>query len=271
MPNLTVYFNELCLGEQQLISAPLWKESAKNLAGTLDALLSIRPDCIIAVPQKGWIKGPENIQLNDAFKAALQPKEKYLRLLMRIKELPELPIDLLHEVRFETKNAQALTLTKLSQSWAVSLPIPDSAWLSSEIQAEYFRLNDQGQWQQPENIAVNHISQALHVKTWEQKIRDWGWMISASSVLGELHGHRIVMYSAPLEHNPPHVHLLKPGSFSTFAKYRIDKFALEKGQDKYNQEMKIWVENFYPQLMTSWDRCQRGGHPYALVLPVRHP
>lgn len=268
MPNLIMYFNELCLEAQHPPSTHTWRESAKNLAVTLDALLSIRADCFIAVPQKGWIKGPENIRLNDEFKAALQPKEKYQRLLMRIRELPDLPVDLLHEVRFETKNTQALTLTELSQSWAVSLPIPDSAWLPNEIQAQHFRLNEQGQWHQPENIAVNHISQAPHIQEWEEKIRDWGWEISASSVLDELQGHRIVMYSAPLEHNPPHVHLLRPDSSSTFAKYRVDKFALEKGQDTYNREMKVWVEKFYPQLMTSWDRCQRGGHPYALVNPT---
>ena len=94
MPSLTLYFNELSLEEQHPPLIHLWTESARKLAITLDALLNIRSDCFIAVPQKGWIKGPEDMRLNDEFKAVLQPKEKYQRLLMRMRELPELPIDL---------------------------------------------------------------------------------------------------------------------------------------------------------------------------------
>jgi hypothetical protein len=174
------------------------------------------------------------------------------------------------EVSVSNECGLGLTLADLAsnlwgQGWAISIPVPNSPWLQSTIAAEKFLLNDRAELEGPTECEVDHLSTGVHVQYWQDNLRDWGATVAASSELAVLDGHPVVMYPAPLEHGPAHVHLLEGrGHHKTIAKYEIDEFRRYLGEPTWDAQMKEWVTTYRDQLMRSWERCQRGGHPYVL-------
>jgi hypothetical protein len=73
------------------------------------------------------------------------------------------------------------------------------------------------------------------------------------------------MYPYPKEHGHPHVHLVDPQSYKTLAKFRIDKFARMEGPPRWDTAVRVWVDRNKDELMLSWQRCQRGEHPYRIA------
>lgn len=152
-----------------------------------------------------------------------------------------------------------------NHGWAVSLSLPNSPWLQHTVAAQRFVLNDQGNLDGPTECVVGHLSSSYHVQHWQAEILDWGSTIAPSCELAVINGHPVVMFPGPLEHGPPHVHLLESRvSHRTLAKYRIDQFERPKGPPVWDAEMKAWITEHRERLLQSWNRCQRGGHPYAL-------
>jgi hypothetical protein len=270
MKTLTLYFNELCM-TAKASPAPHDVHARKQLdtfLQTIEATIKIRSDCEI-----GFVDGcldadcdglPLLLQIKNA-----RTKDKYRRLLPKIKRLSSQGHAWDHEILYQGRSAIGLTLAdwdgvEWGNGWAVSLISGNSEWNDHTVSAHRNTFN------QEEFIEsacdIGHLSTAAHVELWEGAIRDWGAVIAQSGTLDMLGSHPIVMYSAPLEHNPPHVHLLESkNDHRTIAKFRIEDFVREKGEPDWDIDMKEWLQTHQPQLLRSWERCQRGGHPYKLV------
>jgi len=271
MQALVLYLNELCLAPEptELDQEYRWTMGAAGLAEAIDSVLAIRPDGNVALPPGSWDADCGGFPLRTRFQQRMSP-DKYRRLLVRIRQLSNANVVLEREVQFSGREALGLTLADAAaqdwtHSWAVSLSLSNSPWLHHSVPAQRFVLNDQGMLDGPTECVVGHLSCGDHVKHWQAEIRDWGSKVATSSELAVINGHPIVMYPGPLEHGPAHVHLLESrGSRVTLAKYEINQFKRYKGRPDWDIEMRAWINTNRDQLLRSWDRCQRGGHPYAL-------
>lgn len=273
MEALVLYFNELCLFKE--LNEPdrddQWAQCVEGFVQVIERILAIRAECRIAFGPGTWHADCGGNSLCERIRQGLSgSKDRYRRLLMKIKQLPKDNIELGREIRFSGHTTVGLTLADMAANewfhgWAISLSFPNSSWLAPELATQRFTLTEKGELDGPTDCTVGHLSSLDHVLRWHIEIQDWGATVAQSSVLDMIEGHPIVMYSAPLEHEPPHVHLLEsPNSHQTLAKYRIDVFERPKGPPKWDAVMKIWVSTHREQLLRSWKRCQRGGHPYVL-------
>lgn len=276
MDSLFLYFNELSLflreiepqaqeGQERAIN---WRQVFIDFEATLGEVFAIRGDCKIVFPEGYWDSDFNGEPLSLCFKRYL-PKDCYRRLLSKIKR-GDLAQNL-REVSFQGHNGVGLALADIAAEswncgWAVSLPIPQSPWEESIVNAVRLVMDDGGALVGPTNCEIGHLSRDSHVADWRQDLMDWGAAVAASSELDVLEGHPIVMYSSPLEHPPPHVHLLESRNcHTTLAKFRVDVFERVKGCPTWDAKMQRWVECHREGLLRSWDRCQRGLHPFALV------
>ncbi|WP_460140480.1 DUF4160 domain-containing protein [Pseudomonas sp. S2_E01] len=272
MEKLNFFFNELCVEhlEDQEISEAHWNQSVSQFVDTALTIFEHRPDGMLAVPEGTMNKAcGGKILLSRIRENTGSQKDKYRKILSRITTLSP-DFNLTQEVRHSNNPGNALTLADFISSlhghgWAISLQLPNQTWELKEINAQRFTLNDTGDFNDPVDCSIDHISKTSHINDWITEIQDWGKVISNSSVLDSLNEHPIVMYSGPLEHNPPHVHLLQSrNSPTTLAKYNIDPFERSKGDHRWDTEMKAWIDKYRDQLLQSWVRCQTGKHPYEL-------
>jgi hypothetical protein len=185
-------------------------------------------------------------------------------------DAPTSASELLSEVNYKGISAHGLTMADLvardwQQGWVIGLSWSDARWAQPEIEASRFVLTDNGTFEGPQSCRISHISTTSHVNHWRRALIDWGALVSPSSWLVDIAGHPLVMYSAPREHNPPHIHLLESSSSSkTLAKYRIDVFERASGPPTWDVRVGEWVTEHRKALMRSWMRCQTGGKPYTI-------
>ncbi len=268
MPTLTLYFNERCLVTLPHNEAELFA----NLDGfitAIEAVIKLRPDCQIGFIEGDWQADCHGQPLAQRIKQRLiHAKTRYQLLLKKIRSLPRDDMPLEHETYFQGDTALGFTLADLAakewgHGWAIS--VANGYWREPTIPAQRIILLENGDITEPQACQIDHLSNHLHAQSWHDDLLDWGAIVAQSSTLDMLGSHPIVMYSAPLEHNPPHVHLLESStSRRTLAKFRIEDFVREKGEPNWDAAMKIWLETYRAQLLCSWERCQRGGHPYRL-------
>lgn len=271
MQSIVLYFNELCFesNSPRIYQEHHWIAAIDELSLVIESVLKIRPDCNISFPLDSWFADCAGNALSERFRKRLS-RDRYRRLLLRIKKIADENGPLLREVHFLQNAALGLTLADVAASawthgWAVSLPFSNSPWLQHTVAAERFVLNDQGILDGPIQCDVSHMSCVKHVEQWEIDIRDWGATIAPSCELAMLNEHPIVMYLGPREHGPAHVHLLvSRGSRETLAKYEINQFNRCKGRPDWDVAMRDWIAEHRDQLLRSWDRCQLGGFPYAI-------
>ncbi len=160
-----------------------------------------------------------------------------------------------------------MTLSHLAQSWVFSFPMPNSPWISFDIAATECRLEDQdiGEYA----CSIRQLASKDHAAHWLNDLADWGREVAADNILWEFADHVIEMY--PLDHGYAHVHLVARGEYGaggrakTVAKYRIDRFERMEGPPRWDWDMREWIETHKDQLLLSWGRCQKGGHPYRIV------
>lgn len=262
MQPLVIHFNEQCLNGNW--DARQWQVRMKNFCNAIDHLFELRSDARIVFPAGQWDAHcdgrPLRVRIKDSYS-----REKYRRLLLKVKQLTDNATPFLHEIHWNGQTAQGLTLAGAVQSWALSLCTPNSPWAHATITAQRYELDDNGNLNGPTPCEIRHLAIAPHVTHWTTEIRDWGATIAASCVLDKVKGHPVVMYQGPKEHNPPHVHLLDQSSRNSLAKYRIDVFERPEGPPTWDAEMTVWVNQYRDQLLQSWTRCQQGGLPYELM------
>ena len=175
----------------------------------------------------------------------------------------------MQEVLWNREKVNGFTLADLQNSWVFSINSSHEDWDKTIISAVRHTLEGVSSKIVVAECDIKNIATQKHCIHWENGIRDWGATVAASSVLGEIDGHKIVMYpntGLRPEHNPPHVHVLNKNGEGDVAKYRIEDYQLEDG--KQVKGMKDWLKKYQSQLLSSWERCyQRGGTPYQLEEP----
>lgn len=265
MKSLTIYFNEKSL--QGSLTTADWSMEAEYLFHVLNDLLQLRNDCFIAFIDDSWRASCGDRSLANQFgRLGDRHRTKYQRFLLRVKKIKK-DVQVLSEITWQMQTADGLTLAGLDASWCFGISKSHSDWLLSGIPAQLNEIDEFGNLQSTA-LDVKNITTQGHLSVWTNDIDDWGATVAASSVLDSLKGHSVVMYSAPLEHNPPHVHVLHKNSGATLAKYRIEDGVLECGMPTLDAEMRVWLTTYRGQLLRSWVRCQRGGHPYQLEKPA---
>ena len=267
MQPLTIYFNELCL--VKIRNPSVEYQAFSDCARLLNKFFSIRTDGKVAYSENSKNHIIAQMPFFMHFESYLK-RDQYRRLLSRLKNVVDTEIPLDRDVEVDGVSSLGLTLADLAaiqsgNGWAISLPLKDSPWLHPHIEAHRSVLNQQAIIEKPVPCKVAHLSLEAHLGHWQQELQDWGTSISVSSKLDELDGHPIVMYSSPREHGPAHVHLLASKTNNkTLAKYRIEDFCRYEGQPIWDTEMQHWITTYRDQLLRSWERCQKGHHPYEL-------
>lgn len=266
MTGLILYFNELCLhssfiGNSQYIQTT----AASDCLELIINILALRPDCKVA------IRGVDRTALAGPIRQfCASSRDKYRRLLMSLIDIADVGPGFLSEVHYMDVSAHGMTMADIvardwQHGWVIGLSSGTDRWISPEIGAARYTLKDDGSLHGPTGCTISHISRSEHIAYWRQALLDWGETVSSSSRLGDIAGHPIAMYSAPREHNPPHIHLLESSSSCrTLAKYRIDTFARAYGPPTWDVPVREWVLRHQAQLLASWQRCQTGGKPYSI-------
>lgn len=267
----TLYFNEISVNFHIFPKDPAtsWNQCISGLIDLFENVKKIRPETRIAFPSNSWHADCDGIPLSERIRVELSSaKDRYRQFLMRVKRVEEIKLD--REVSFLGNIALGLQYTELSvlnwkNGWAISLPTKNTHWNSDFLSVDVQWLMADGSLTSPIQNKIGHISHPTHITPSTTDIEDWGLTVSASSFLTLLDGHPVVMYSAPLEHEPPHLHLLEsPSDHRTIAKFEIDPFKRVKGIDSHDSRVRSFVDTYKMQLLHSWKRCQRGGHPYVL-------
>ncbi|MDI9338864.1 MAG: DUF4160 domain-containing protein [Alphaproteobacteria bacterium] len=73
----------------------------------------------------------------------------------------------------------------------------------------------------------------------------------------------IRMYFAPLEHNPPHIHVYYQELEATFSIQSGDILNGELPKNKIKL-IQAWIEIHYEELMANWTLCQNGELPFNI-------
>ena len=156
----------------------------------------------------------------------------------------------------------AISLQATSFGCVISIDV-ENKWSTPLIEVNLDELTPEGVDSKKQTIA--NISCNDHIEQWRDSLLDWGAQIATNWKVWELNGMPVVMYPGPLEHPPPHVHLLDPnGSRRTVAKYLVEPFERAKGSNKWDSEMRDFIEQNRESLLRSWELCQRGKKPIAL-------
>lgn len=268
MMTLNIYFNELSIIYKYNSEAEVYNCILK-LTACLDNILSIRSDVEIKFPFSILDKDILGTSLRNRIKQCQSNKDRYLRLISKFKQLKNEEIPLDTNVYHNDESAIALTLAdktkaEFGNGWVISVVNSSGFWCNNEIYGVRVALSESGELPPSTICIIDNFSKPDHTEKSKQALLDWGNSVAPSCVIGEISGHPIVMYSAPLEHNPPHVHLLVNSGGATLAKYRIKDFEREKGNNDFDKEMKAWLIKYREQLLRSWQRCQLGLHPYKI-------
>lgn len=268
MQPLIVYFNEKSL--QGELNAHQWQSGIEILCEALNIFFNLRKDGRIVFIDNQLNFEIEKVSLRNRVKNGYgeESRDKYRRFLSRINNIQlnrELPCDV---YIWDKYIASGATLAVLQDSLVFSIEPSHVDWKNHCIPAIRYQIDDKLGSVTSVPCDIHNIATAQHCAYWEFFIRDWGATVAPSSVLDEIHGHKIVIYPniEGSEHNPPHVHVLYENGSGTFAKYRIEDFQLEDG--KRVNGMEEWLKKYQSQLLRSWNRCyQRGGTPYQLEEP----
>lgn len=271
MQFLTLYFNEICLVDSHPANLDKSIDDFMDVMESVIALrLEMQSDCVFGFLSDSLHADCWGRPLISRLSSHAQSKkDRWRRIQSRIKPLDFLPGSLPIEVNFQGHVAKGMTLAALcanvsQKSWVLSIIAQQKLWAQLKIEVDYSILDENA------NIhigkcEIGNLSQPKHIDQWKDDLLDWGASPNESSVLDHLEGRPIVMYLAPLEHNPPHIHLLESRSGNqTYAKYRIDDGVREKGKPTFDAQMKEWINTYKDQLLRSWHRCQRELHPFEL-------
>lgn len=264
MQPLIIYFNEKSMHGS--LTKHEWQTELQKLCGLIDNFFKLRNNVEFSFIDEHWKAILCESTLRDQlFKTYKQHyKASYQLFLKKISVNLTNKLPLLSEVHWNNQIAHGITLAESKKSWVLSIHKSHKDWSKEIINGQRHELDDSGNLPAPTPCEIRNLADDTHIEYWKSYIYDWGLIVAESCILDTLNGHSIVMYPGPKEHNPPHVHVLNKGSSSTLAKYRIQDCMLEDGKPTLNAEIKKWITDHRSQLLSSWERCQRGGHPYKL-------
>ena len=261
MRPLTLYFNELSLpaGEPPEPMELRWKSNASVLFLGLRQVSRYQSKVAIAFLPQYWnaVYGAKTLSV---WLSEWLGRDQYRWLLSRLRH--DYPTENeISDVYFNSKKSVGMTRAHLARSWAFSFPIVNSPWVSPFISATEWYLD--GDSVVGRACTVMHLANEAHATHWQYDLCDWGEVLANENIIGELEGYLIEMY--PLDHGYLDVHLIDPQLLTTIAKYRVDCFERLEGPPYWDKNMRSWITTHQDQLLRSWARCKRGGHPYRIT------
>lgn len=267
MKPLVLYFNELSAPPIAITHAQSmeWRQCAAVLFACLRKVARHQPQITIAFPSGCWhaVLGEKPLS---AWLQEWLERSQYQWLLSKVRNIDSLPLEIT-DVYFGETKAIGLTMSFVAGAWSCSFPVSNSSWLSHSIDAIQYRLEGNDVVQSM--CTVRHLSNDLHVAYWEDSLHEWGRILAENNTVGDHHGYLLQMY--PLDHAPPHIHLIDPVILAsdrrprTLAKYRIDRFERMEGEAQWDNQVRSWIERNRDDLLLSWERCIRGKHPFRVA------
>lgn len=267
MKPLVLYFNELSAPPAEMPPEleAAWKSWALMLFACLRQVSHHQPGVTLIFPCGHWHELCGTKPLS-AWVRGWLGKTEYQWLLSKLRNVCHMDSQDI-DVYFNEQKAVGLTFSHLVGSWTFSFPIINSNWLFPSITATECRLVGDDITERV--CVIKHLSNSAHAIHWREEMADWGRELAVANTIDSLASYPIQMY--PLDHGYPHVHLIDPQLFTpigrpkTLAKYRVDRFERMEGLPSWDKDMCFWIEQHRDLLLCSWERCQRGGHPYRIT------
>jgi len=262
---LVLYFNEYsCPGRDPAPDAAgVWQSWALTLWEGLREVRRYQAQYWVSFPSEQW----HAICHGKPLSAWLQlwlGRDRYRWLLALVRNHSNSP-DLCREVYYDDQHALGMTLALLGETWVFSFPKSDSPWLEPRLSAREVVLDESNGMLREEDCEILHIACRQHAEYWREQLADVGRIVAEANEITQMQRNSIDMY--PLDHGYPHVHLVERlWPRRTLAKFRIDRFARLEGRSEWDHAMERWIEAHREELLLSWARCQRGGHPYRVAV-----
>lgn len=136
-------------------------------------------------------------------------------------------------------------------------------FLANEIIGKHYILESD----ETTNVAINNVFDDNISDLLSDLIKEYGTPSNKSATIYNNENFIVQMYIN--DHNPPHIHVYSAGSRSNIlARVNIRNFDLMEGSEKIQpvrKELLAWVEDHQEELLSSWELCQNGGYPRAII------
>jgi len=170
------------------------------------------------------------------------------------------------EMKVNGEASLGLLFSHSKESWSVSLLPNPPEWDQVNIDALHICLLNGNLSER--QCSIRHIARVEHVEHWSEQIAEYGFESDGSNVIAQCAELDVDMY--PLDHGYPHIHLVNRRADGvtrkpvTVAKYRIDLFERMEGEPRYDSAALEFVTRNRAHLMSCWEACRRGEHPFQL-------
>lgn len=270
MKRLVIFLNELSCTSDPTITP---SDMAPHLLATLQALRAakaIRKDIIVAAGMRlvGIPLGDGTHTLATALRGSEYIEER--RFVMNLEQsspwgaYPNLVLPgQFQEVSYNQNPAVGMLWAKQNESAVFSFAFPPH-WGNSHIDASFLELNEDGNGT-PTDVSIANLSRPEHAQFHSTLIRNYGGTLARSALIYEEAGFVVRMYFN--DHPPPHFHVLERQNTSeTLATCRIDTLDVLAGELSSNLTRRVrdWAGPRKADLMTNWERCRTGQHPFVL-------
>lgn len=136
-------------------------------------------------------------------------------------------------------------------------------FLVNEIKGKHYILESD----ETKNVTVNNVFCCDISDSFCDLIKTYGIPVNNSTTIYSNENFIIQMYIN--DHNPPHIHVYSAGNKSNIlARVNIRNFDLMEGSEKVQpvrKELLTWVEEHQDELLLSWELCQQGNYPRAII------
>ncbi len=266
MPPFALYFNEHSIppAEIQTNTIENWKNWALEFYACLREAQKLQPDFILEFPVYSWHHICNGKPFSVWMKSWLG-NQKYSWVLLKLRTINQPPNQSI-DVYFNDIRSMGFTRSYLAKSWSISIPIFDSPWITTTIDAMLY--HEAGDDIRNVGCQIKNLAYDNHVVHWEEQLAEWGHEVAYANVIGWIQGLEITMF--PFDHGYPHIHIINPQLYDaknhrkTLAKFRVDRFERMEGHPRWDTDLKGWIEIHRDQLLDNWKRCQIGLHPFKV-------
>lgn len=267
MNRLLIFLNELSCSSADPITPDVLLTCVLRTLETLRAVRRVRRDLLLAseVPISGIPLGDGTQFLATVLRGpAYKDEWRFLTSLDQSSPWGAYPGAIapgdLEEVNCRGRVAVGMTWARQNDSAVFSFGhLPH--WNAQLILAESDRMDELGNIDsQP--IEIRNLSAPEHVETHREMIRNYGGIVSPSSMIHEAGAFVVRMYT--FDHNPPHFHVLL--SDGTQAKLAINTLDVLAGNlpPGLLREVRSWAEIHQNELRQNWERCRIGDRPFVI-------
>jgi len=169
----------------------------------------------------------------------------------------------LEEVTFNGQSAVGMLWAKQNESTVFSFAFPPN-WGNSHIEAQFNKMDGDANFSSV-GVRIPNLSKAEHVTSHSVLINNYGGTVSSSALVYEGADFAIRMYFN--DHPPPHFHVLaRTNTSETLATCAIETLDVLAGDlsSDLRRRVKDWAVAQKADLITNWERCRTGKHPFLL-------